>query len=171
MHRAPSVSYPVGRLRFPFWIAAGVWGTSGLLLALWGWTVDPSAAVAAGAVLIWLVCGTAAAWGWQRAERGVLHWDGSAWHWEPDAGSVIRPDAAPDSVARASRLAAADALALGVPGFPVCALDLQSHLWVRWTDSARTGRSAPAVRWLWLRRADDAERWPALRRALFASAL
>ena len=172
MHNAPSVSYPVGRLRFPVWIPAGLWLAAGLSLMLWASIVETDAAMAALAVSVWLACGAAALWGWRRTERGTLHWDGTAWRWQADAsaeaartGQTARPHAGQSGPGDPLVSATADE---GVTGRAACALDLQSHLWVRWTDDAPPGRGRPAVRWFWLRRADDAAQWLALRRALFA---
>ncbi len=143
MHSAPSVTFPVGRSRFPLAWVLLPWGLAALAIALWAVQTQADAAAMAASAAGWLACGGAAWWGWRQQARGLLTWDGEAWCWQ-----------------------AVDAS--GVPsgkqmGEPHCAMDLQRYLWVRWTDA-----QGVRVQWMWLSAGDDAAAWPALRRALFA---
>jgi toxin CptA len=74
---------------------------------------------------------------WLRSPVGLLRWDGSGWSWNEGGTSVA--------------------------GSPEIALDLQSHLLLRW-------RGEGGLRWLWLERASDVSHWDALRRAVYSRA-
>lgn len=101
---------------------------------------------AAVALLLWLAC-SASAWHWWRTlPRGVLLWDGAAWHAE--LGDAGQPAPLAES--------------------PQVRLDLQSCMLLR-TRSAQS-----AALWLWLAPAAspaDAAAWSAIRRALYCRAL
>jgi toxin CptA len=138
MHAAPSVTYPVGRSRLAGQLYA-VLGLAGLAAAA-AFTVQSAAfgwrQVAALAAVA--ACGALAARGWRRSARGVLQWNGLVWEWEE--GTTVDT------------------------GQPRIALDLQSHLLLRWRSAGG------AHRWLWARQESAPADWAALRRAVYSRA-
>ena len=139
MHAAPSVSYPVGRSAFVGALHAGVFLLA--VAAIAAWTLQPGAFQWRHG-LAWVTVVTCGAWAlaaWLRSPAGTLRWDGAAWQWQPHRG---------------------DAQA----GAVVLALDLQSHLLLRWRADGR------ATRWFWLERESALADWDALRRAVYSRA-
>ncbi|MFZ9373849.1 MAG: hypothetical protein ACO258_05380 [Burkholderiaceae bacterium] len=153
MHNAPSVSFPVGRSRFPLSPLLVIWAGAALVLAAWAQATQADSTAVGAAIALWLACGAAAAWGWRRQAAGWLCWEGDAWRCY--AGAVPEEVQQPDAVDDAAGLP-------GIAGHAECTLDLQSRLWVRF--AGEDGR----VRWWWLREQDAPAQWAALRRALFA---
>jgi hypothetical protein len=137
MHAPPSVSYPVGRSLF----AAGAYGLAALagLAAVAAWSLQtPFGLRHVAAFAAVLACVSLASHAWLHAPVGGLHWDGAAWRWE-EGGEAC-------------------------PGHPEIALDLQSHLLLRWHGDAG------GTRWLWLARTSAPSHWDALRRAVYSRA-
>jgi toxin CptA len=138
MHAAPSVSYPVGRSAFAGRLLAAL-----ILLGLaaataWTLQAPPSAwrhGLAFGSLGI---CSAVAMLAWLHSPQGVLRWDGTEWQWLAGQGSA--------------------------PGRIELALDLQSHLLLRWRGE---DGAAP---WFWLERKSDPSHWDALRRAVYSRA-
>ena len=91
MHSAPAVSYPVGRSRFQGWLLLGLGLGASVTGAFWLGQVDTAGwrqGLFAGVLLG--TCG-AAALAWRRSARGILRWDGQAWHWTgADASTPVR---------------------------------------------------------------------------------
>jgi len=137
MHAAPSVNYPVGRSRFAGALLGAAWLLGALAILAWTLQAQAPGWRQLAAALLLAACGGAAAAGWWRSAAGTLAWDGAAWRFSP-AG---QPDEA---------------------GRPELALDLQSHLLLRWTPAA--GRT----RWLWAARDEAPSHWDALRRAIYS---
>jgi len=147
MRNAPSVSYPVGRCAV--W-AAGLTGlglliATAVVLALPGLSPPQVAALGLG-VLAWLGLALRQ---WRRQPRGWLRLTAggvavtgeAAWRWRETGAGHEQP----------------------VAGVRV-AVDLQRLMLVELTAAAR------APRWLWLEASRAPADWPALRRAVLASA-
>ena len=79
MHRAPSVSYPVGRSRLLGLILSLAWLLGALATGLWT-LYSPSWRPAIGWAAV-AATGAFAAWRWWHGASGVLAWDGEAWQW------------------------------------------------------------------------------------------
>lgn len=137
MHAAPSVNYPVGRSRFAGALLAGAWLLGTLALLAWTLQAQSPGWRQLAASLLLAGCGVAALAGWWRSPAGILAWDGAGWRWT----ATGRPDEA---------------------GQPELALDLQSHLLLRWTPAAGQRR------WLWAMRDAAPSHWNALRRAIYS---
>ena len=81
MHRAPAVSFSVGRSRWHLGCVVGLGAASlgiALVFALNQSFGDGRAAAVLGAALVAPVL---ALWGWQKSPSGQLRWDGDYWHW------------------------------------------------------------------------------------------
>lgn len=137
MHSAPSVSYPVGRSAFALRLAAAL-ALLGLgAVAAWTWqAATPGWRQAVGLAAV-ILAGAAAWRAWLASPRGVLRWTGGEWAWD-EGGQVVT-------------------------GAVALALDLQSHLLLRWDG-------AGAARWFWLERSAAPADWDALRRAVYSRA-
>lgn len=139
MHSAPAVRYPVPRSTR----AGGALALLCLLAAgvCLGWWVAAEASAAAGwAVAAGLALGVAVAGvQWRGMRPGELHWDGQAWWWLSD----------------------------GAPGLdeqPVAVdvrLDLQTGVLIHLANASGL------VRWRYLERRAQPQRWSDLRRALY----
>lgn len=57
MHSAPSVTYPVGRSRFPLAWLLLPWGVAALAMVLWAVQTQADAAAVAASAFVWLACG------------------------------------------------------------------------------------------------------------------
>lgn len=155
MRGAPQVTLPAGRslLAFGLPLALLVLGLG--LTALWAWQAPGPGPIAGLAA--WLAYALLFVGRWPAT--GVLSWDGSTWHWWPDA-----PRAAP-----AGSIGACEVL-------PEVALDLQGLILLRLRRQAETppdgttpwGRRAHQGWWLWLTPAGDPGRWLTFRRALYS---
>lgn len=119
MHNAPSVSFPVGRSRFPGWIVASVALLAAVVWVGWVMQTQPEPLLRWALGGVWAASVALAVQGWRQRPRGMLHWDGSVWRWAPQQGPEV-------------------------PGQLTCALDLQSRLWV----SHRTRRGPVRWFWL-----------------------
>ena len=136
MHAPPSVTYPVGRSAFAARVSA-VLVLAGLAAAVtFSFPSEPGWRPLAAFAAV-AACALACRQAWLHSPVGTLGWDGTDWSWNEGGASAI--------------------------GRPDIALDLQSHLLLRW-------RGEGGTRWLWLERASDVSHWDALRRAVYSRA-
>lgn len=94
MHKAPSVTYPVGPCLWyarALWMALTVVVLAGLAVAVWG--QEPSAMNVAAALGVWLCAVGAVALHLARIPKGQLTWrcepgevPAGEWVWQPDLG-------------------------------------------------------------------------------------
>lgn len=81
MHRAPALSFPVGRSRFHGALAVST-GLAGILVGLlWQGGAAPSPWRYWLFVLVLLGTFIMAFESWRKAPSGTLRWDGHDWHW------------------------------------------------------------------------------------------
>ena len=113
MHSAPSVSYPVGRCRFPGFVMLVAWCAGALTLAAWAWQLPASGARQALGACVLLAAGAAALLSWRGQPVGLLAWDGTGWRWADGSGER--------------------------PGRISVAVDLQGWLLLRWSGEASGG--------------------------------
>ncbi len=82
MHKAPAVSYPVGRSSMRTACLLLPWVLAGLVCAAWALQSAPFVAAHGLALLLWL----GGAWllhaELRRPVEGLLGWDGQSWSWE-----------------------------------------------------------------------------------------
>jgi hypothetical protein len=92
MHRAPALSYPLGRSRFQGALVAFTSLSAALVGCLWWLAGDPLDWRHALFALIWFIGLVLAFGAWWRAPVGSLRWDGQGWNWigagDPVAGRL-----------------------------------------------------------------------------------
>lgn len=84
MHKAPAVSYPVGRSQLQAGVYLGVWLLGACAGMIWGLQ---SGRLAWGLWLflaIWLLAAFVLLREFRRTQHGILSWDGQQWHWASD---------------------------------------------------------------------------------------
>src|SRR5438045_749838 len=99
MHDAPSVTYPVGRCRFPL-LAAGVLWLAGIVVSA-AWLIQSRhpAWVAFAACALLLIGGASACIEWMSSPEGQLTWDRQSWRWLKKARAGAEPiEVAPELV-------------------------------------------------------------------------
>lgn len=88
MHRAPALSFPLGRSRFLGTLVL-LTGLSGLAVGLfWHLALDGSGWRQAVFALTWLSVFVFAFRSWWHTANGKLRWDGQSWHWT-DAATTL----------------------------------------------------------------------------------
>ena len=121
------------------WSLFSVWFSGALVTLRWLSATPPSAWSALAAVSCLAGAGAFAFIGWKNSPAGLLRWDGQLWYWED--GGPVRPPS--------RRL--------------LVVADFQRVLLVRLEDAAGHQR------WLWAECGAAAERWTALRRAIYSA--
>lgn len=81
MHRAPALSYPLGRSRFQGTLVASTCLAGALVGGLWWLASDALNWRHALFGFIWIMALVLAASSWWHAPAGTLRWDGQDWHW------------------------------------------------------------------------------------------
>jgi len=142
MHNAPSVSYPVGRCAFQYWLYVIFTVLTSAMLMIWALNQSTSR--------FWCFAALAAAFatcmGWRALKHvGTLTWDGQVW---------CLHDQTPVSE---------DEL-----GCVQVSLDMQSTLLLCWQPASETLRTKPV--WLWLSAQASSTHWQDLRRAVYQRA-
>ena len=88
MHNAPAVTYPVGRSHLAGAFLLGAWLAGAAAMGMWtAESAGPDWRHAAGWAML-AVVGFSALQQWRSSISGDLTWDGSAWRWQQQAGTV-----------------------------------------------------------------------------------
>jgi hypothetical protein len=138
MHRAPALSFPVGRSRFLGALVVSTAPAGTLVGVLWYAGAAPSPWRHWLFVLVSLAVFVMAFETWRKAPSGILAWDGRSWNWTGACAPTV------------------------VSGHLAVHLDLQFCLML----SLRPGSGARI--WLCPERRQDVLHWNALRRAVFS---
>ena len=88
MHRAPALSYPLGRSRFQGALVASASLAGALVGGLWWLTSDALNWRHALFGLIWMTGMVLAVNDWWHTPAGSLRWDGQDWRWAGSADPV-----------------------------------------------------------------------------------
>jgi hypothetical protein len=140
MHQAPALAFQVGRSRVHAYLLIALAGMGALTGALWLHPFDEAGWPQALFWSTFLLLLAVAFRQWLRWPSGELVWDGLVWHWQGTG-----PWAAEKGQGA-----------------------LRHHLdWQTGLLLSLQPEACPRI-WLWAQRSDDALRWAALRRAVFA---
>ena len=141
MRNAPAVRYPVGRSRFHGCLVLTIGGLGLAVISGWSITLGPAPALNWGALVLFAVVATYAAYRWKTTCPGELVWTGQVWEYSISGAGTETPSMAVNAVA--------------------VILDLQSTLLIR------VWKSDGSNLWLWTERRQLPGRWLAHRRAVF----
>ena len=138
-HNAPSVSYPLGRSRWQFWILLSLWLVALLVMVAWLLTSQFATLRQLFGLAAVFGVGLIALRAWYNTPVGQLAWDGQLWRWEGRGYQV------------------------GAANYElIVALDFQNLMLLRIENQAH------AKLWLWAERRALPSRWLDLRRAVYS---
>jgi hypothetical protein len=138
LHNAPAVAYPVGRSVLYNSMLVLMLGLGMAALSIWLWHADEIQAIHYAVVCLDVLLWLWAVQAWRRLPQGLLRWDGAVW-----------------TLHTGQRVQTVQVQVV---------LDAQSHVLLCLRPVGPTGMAV----WVWPSANKQADRWLALRHALFA---